>query len=114
VKTVYVFPGSVSESILEYLAQAEVNLIGGSAPPASVQNRWVVSIQADLLDGVRDIWPDLASGNGGASIGTPLVLKDVNPNLLSPGRQRLVEETLANLVEGYIGTGVELSDNGSQ
>jgi hypothetical protein len=37
----------------------------------------------------------------------PLALQHVNPQLVSPGRQRLVEEMLAELRAGYIDTGVD-------
>ena len=37
---------------------------------------------------------------------TPIVITDRNETLFSTGRQRLVDETLAELQAGYIGTGV--------
>ena len=105
VETVYVFPGAGDERLLEYLAEAGVKLIGGITPPASVQSQWVASVQADGLAAVREVWPDLLNGKGGASLELPLAITDVNAENFSPGRQLLVEETQANLVEGFIDTG---------
>lgn len=106
VKTVYVASGAADEFLLEYLGKSGAVLIGGAAPPDAVQGQWIASIQADLLAGVEAIWPQLVAGQGGHSQEAPLLLTDRNENLFSPGRQRLVDEFLADLIGGYIDTGV--------
>jgi hypothetical protein len=107
VKTVYVYPGTGDDSLLQYLAQAGVNLIGGAAYPPEVQNQWVASIAIDMGAAIRQAWPGLLQGQGGMSLEAPLVLVDWNEALFSPGRQRLVERLLADLVAGYIDTFVD-------
>lgn len=107
VKTIYVYPGTGDASLLEYLAEANINLIGGITPPTGLQNQWVASIQADWPAAIRDIWPEVLAGNGGATLDLPLAIGSLNEDLFSPGRQRLVEETRANLLAGFVDTGVE-------
>jgi len=110
VQTVYLAPQVSDPTLLEYLAQAGVNLIGSTPPPESVKERWIATIQTDLLAGVERLWPDLVSGQGGITLPAPIVITDRNEALFSPGRQRIVDETLADLQAGYIATGVGQSE----
>lgn len=106
VETVYLSPGAWDASLAEYLSEAGLNLIGSEPPPDPLRSRWIASIQVDQAEALRRVWPELISGNGGHTLDTPLVLTDVNPELLSEGRQQLVERMLADLLSGYIDTGV--------
>jgi hypothetical protein len=47
------------------------------------------------------------AGQAGVSHTAPIIISHVNPDLFSPGRQRLVEATLADLSAGFIDTGSE-------
>jgi hypothetical protein len=106
VQTVYVFPGAGDQALLEYLAQNGVNLIGGETPPESVKPHWIATIQSDWLAGVEEAWKGLlADQPPEAPIGA-LSITDRNDALFSPGRQRLVEQTLSELLAGYIDPGV--------
>lgn len=107
VQTVYVYPGAGGQALLDELAQAGINIIGGATPPAGVKERWVATVSIDLLAALDQIWPDLVSGEGGINLDVPLYLADQNEALFSPGRQRLVEKMLADLLAGYIDTGVD-------
>jgi len=106
VQTVYLAPGAGDPALLEYLAQANLNLIGSAPPAETLKDHWVATIQTDLLAGLEQLWPDLVNGQGGGNLPTPIVITDRNETLFSTGRQRLVDDTLADLQAGYIGTGV--------
>jgi len=108
VKTIYVFPGIGDKTLLEYLAQAGVNLIGSGLPGESLRAHWVTSIQVDEASAVRQIWPRLINGEKGIQLSVPLALADKNTALFSLGRQHLVEKMLAELLAGYIDTGVNM------
>jgi hypothetical protein len=108
VQTVYVFPGAGDDSLLEYLAQAGVDLIGSGTAPQNLRSNWVASIRVDEAGAIRQIWPRLMSGEKGIEISAPLVLADQNLALFSAGRQHLVEKMLADLLTGFIDTGVNL------
>jgi hypothetical protein len=106
VNTAYIPPGVGDESLLEYLAEAEVNIISSTSPPPGFKDRWIAIISADYPSVIRSAWPDLMDGQGGAVLPAPLTFSDPNYNLFSPGRQHLVEKMLADLTAGYIDTGV--------
>lgn len=107
VTTVYVHPGVGEATMLAYLAQQGIRLIGGGDPAPELAGHWVASLHGDLGAAVRQLWPDLISGKGGLSLDLPLAITHMDPALLSLGRQRLVENLLAELSGDYIDTGVD-------
>jgi hypothetical protein len=107
VETVYVFPGAGNEVLLDYLAQAGITIIGGTAPPEGVQSQWAATVQVDVVDALKLYWPDLIEGEGGVNVGAPLSITNRNEDLFSPGRQRLVEQMQADLMAGYVDTMVD-------
>jgi hypothetical protein len=109
VQTVFVAPGAGDEGLLNYLAEAGVNIIGSAPPPDQVRSRWVASIQADWAAALRAAWPQLIRGQGNMELESALQLTDRNENLFSPGRQLYVERMLEDLLAGYIDTGIDPS-----
>ena len=107
VGTVYLAPGLTDPALIEGLAAAGVNIIGSAKPPQNVAANWVATIGTDLISPLREIWPQLVEGQGGITSTPQLQITDRNPDLFSPGRQRLVDEMLLELQDGYIGTGVD-------
>lgn len=107
VQTVFVAPGVGEEGMVTTLAQAGINLIGVEPPPAAIRDQWVASIHPSYPDSLRAIWPNLMAGQSAANLPAKLEISDVNPELLSPGRQQLVQSFLADLAGGFIDTGVD-------
>ncbi len=107
VKTAYVFPGSGDEAVLRHLAEAGVHLIGGSSPPNDLRDQWVATIRPEVLPIVRTLWSDLLQGKGGASLPVTFEISDINPDLLSPGRENLARQFLQDLMSGFVDTGVD-------
>ena len=107
VKTVYVYPFSGQISLLELLAQAGINVIGSSQPQPSYQQQWIAAIELNLLNAVRDVIPRLLNGEQAIEMQVPIVISNQNQSLFSPGRQRVVDKTLADLLAGFIDTGVD-------
>jgi hypothetical protein len=106
VKVAYVYPEVATSELLSYMSLYDMLLIGQSLPGEDLRSRWIASIQPDILSAIKNIFPDLVAGQGGKIIPTPLFLTDVNPDLLSEGKQRLVQEVLNGLQNGTIGTGL--------
>jgi hypothetical protein len=98
----YVSPQSSAPDLIDYLVQKGEVLIGGTTPPEQARSRWAATVGIDVLAALRDLWPDLATGQGGKSVDAEVVIEDINEEFYSPGRQRLVEETLQSLEAGYI------------
>ncbi len=107
VETVFVDPALVEEQLLDDLTQAGLNYILVGLPPADYRATWVASLgYGDALGAVEQVWPGLLRGEGGVNLSLPLGIMDWNPDLLSPGRKRLAEEMLQELLAGLIDTGV--------
>lgn len=105
VKTVYIYPEAGNESLRSYLAEKGVKLIGSEAPPAGLEGSWVASLRPDPLPAVLESVPALLSGESSLNVPVALQISDINPDLFSPGRQRLAKEIMADLLGGYIATG---------
>ena len=104
VRVAYVYPEIATPDLLSYMAQSGLLLISQTLPGEDVRLNWVASIQPDLISALQRIFPDLAAGRGGQVAPTPLFLNDVNPDLLSDAKMRLVQEVLDGLQNGTIGT----------
>ncbi len=104
VNTIYVYPDLAVKSLMDYLGTTGVDLIGLSTPKPA-PGGWVMTIRSDEIKAIQNAWPDLVAGKGGESVPSPLGIWDINPTNLSPGRQRLVQQTLDDLTAGRISTG---------
>jgi hypothetical protein len=104
--TVFVPPDVATIDLLEYMAQNGLLLIGEEMPVPDLQANWVASLKPELIPAIQRIFPDLLAGRGGQTLAVPITLADVNTDLLSEGKLRLVQQTLDDLQAGYIGTGV--------
>jgi hypothetical protein len=104
VGTIYLHPDIVTTDVETYIGTTGVYMIG-TVTPEQRPAGWVMTIQPDIIKAIQNAWPGLVSGQGGVTVQSPLGLSDIDPTLLSPGRQRLVEQTLNDLQAGLISTG---------
>jgi len=108
VETVFVYPSVADEQLLSDLAGAGINLIVAGPPADTWREHWVASLGSqDAMQSLPGLWAKLLVGKGGEEVRLPLGFTGTNPDLLSPGRQRLVEAMLADLLAGFIDTGVD-------
>jgi hypothetical protein len=106
VQTIYLYPDIATPDLMTYIGTTGVSMIG-TVTPAQRPAGWVMTIKPDVIQAIKNAWPGLSSGQGGIVVQSPLGLADVDPSLLSPGKQRLVEQTLNDLQAGLISTGVQ-------
>ncbi len=104
VRTIYLYPDIATPDLINYLGTAGINMIGTVSPEQRPAG-WVMTIQPDVIKAIQNAWPGLIGGQGGVTVQSPLGLGDIDPSLLSPGKQRLVEQTLNDLQAGLISTG---------
>ena len=104
VGTIYLHPDIVTTDVETYIGTTGVYMIG-TVTPEQRPAGWVMTVQPDIIKAIQNAWPGLVSGQGGVTVQSPLGLSDIDPTLLSPGRQRLVEQTLNDLQAGLINTG---------
>jgi len=91
---------------LSYMSQNDLLIIGQALPDETLRPSWIASIQPDAITALKNIFPDLVAGKGGQVVPTPLILSDVNTDLLGAGKLRLAQAVLDGLQNGTIGTGV--------
>lgn len=102
----YVFPTIATPDLLDTMAGLGLNIIGQTRTSDALAANWVVSIQPEVIPAIQAIWPDLLSGKGGQNVSMPLFLADVNPDLLSQGKLKDVQQILDRLQRGEISTSV--------
>ena len=105
VGTIYLYPDIAIPDLSTYIGTTGVSMIGTVSPEQQPAG-WMMTIQPDIIKAIQNAWPDLAGGKGGVTVQSPLGLSDIDPSLLSPGKQRLVEQVLNDLQAGLINTGV--------
>jgi hypothetical protein len=102
VDALYIYPSLSDEEFLNYVGTTGVLIIGASRPGATRPGGWVMTIQPDSVKAIQLAWPGLVAGQGGQSVQSPIGLVDVDPSILTPGRERLARETLDALLAGRI------------
>ncbi len=104
VGTIFLHPDIATADLETYIGTTGVYMIG-TVTPEEQPAGWVMTIQPDVIQAIQNAWPGLVSGQGGVTVQSPLGLADIDETLLSPGKQRLVEQTLNDLQAGLISTG---------
>ena len=104
---IYIAPSVADEDMINSLASRGVLLIGETAPPERARDNWIATIQPNWLSAIQAAWPQLVAGEGGFSQPSPLSLTNINAALLTPGKERLAQETLERLAKGEIATSVQ-------
>jgi hypothetical protein len=105
VDTIYVYPDIAVKQLMDSLGTTGVQVMGNTLPDPKPSG-WVMTIRPDETKAIQNAWPSLMAGKGGLVVKSPLGIADVNPTLLTPGRQRLVQQVLDDLISGRISTGV--------
>ena len=101
VRTIYLYPDIYTEDLANYIGTTGTYVIGTISPEQRPAG-WVMTIQPDVIKAIQNAWPQLISGQGGVTVQSPLGLSDIDPSILTPGKQRLVEKTLNDLQAGLI------------
>jgi len=102
VRTIYLHPDIATSDLATYIGTTGASMIGTTTPEQRPAG-WVMTIQPDVIKAIQNAWPSLINGQGGVTVQSPLGLGDIDPSLLSLGKQRLVEQTLSDLQAGFIG-----------
>lgn len=102
-QTVYVDPSISSPDLLKLLADQQLLLVGGQSPSQDLRSQWVATVSSDLLAPLTALWPSLVAGNGGKSMAAALLVSDINPDYLTPGKQRLMQDVITGLQTGALG-----------
>lgn len=101
VTTIYLHPDVITPDLITYIGTTGTSMIG-TVSPEQRPGGWVMTIQPDVIKAIQNAWPALVNGQGGVTVQSPLGLGDIEPSLLSPGKQRDVERILSDLQAGLI------------
>lgn len=101
-KTAYIYPGIANPEMMAYLAQNGVKLIGSQPPQESFRSEWVATVTSDYSSGLLNIWQGINTGATGFSVPVNLKLSDIDPNLITDGKIRLINEVITTLTSGAI------------
>lgn len=101
VQTLFLYPDIATADLETYIGTTGALMIG-TQTPASLPAGWVMTIQPDVVKAIQNAWPQLVAGKGGQTVQSPLGLSDIDSSLLSPGKQRLVQQTLDDLQAGLV------------
>ena len=101
VSTIYLHPDIATTDLITYIGTTGTFMIGTRTPEQQPAG-WVMTIQPDVIKAIQNAWPSLINGQGGITVQSPLGLADIDPSLLTPGKQRLVDQTLSELQAGLI------------
>ena len=104
VGTIFLHSDIATTDLETYIGTTGVYMIG-TVSPEQLPAGWVMTIQPDVIKAIQNAWSGLVSGQGGVTVQSPLGLADIDETILTPGKQRLVEQTLNDLQAGLISTG---------
>jgi hypothetical protein len=100
-RTLFIHPAIQTQDLVDYVGTTGISMIGMVTPEQRPAG-WIMTIQPDTIRAIQAAWSQLLAGQGGITVQSPLGLSDIDPGLLSPGKQRLVQKTLDDLQAGLI------------
>ena len=98
---IYTYPDIATPELLAYIGSSGAVQVG-SAPQGGIPLYWAASLSPDTIGAIQTAWPNLVAGQGGQAVQSPLTLTDVDPNLLSQGKQAQAEQVLEDLITGRV------------
>jgi hypothetical protein len=101
VRTIFIHPDIYTQDLVDYIGTTGTFMIGTTSPE-QIPAGWIMTIQPDTIQAIRSAWSSLVAGQGGLTVQSPLGLSDIDPGILSPGKQQDVQETLDKLQKGLI------------
>ncbi|HSM70962.1 MAG TPA: hypothetical protein VK851_05415 [Anaerolineales bacterium] len=101
VGTIFIHPDIHTQDLVDYIGTTGTYMIGTTSPER-IPAGWIMTIQPDTIQAIQAAWGSLMAGDGGLTVQSPLGLSDVDPILLSPGKQQDVQEVLDKLQQGLI------------
>ena len=108
VNTYYIVPGVGTQLMYRMLVAYDKNIIGpGSDYQEEYKENWVLSLEYDLIAAFEEFWPQFMEAEGGLEHIPPLLLTDINYDLLSEGKVMMVEKILEEVSAGFIKTSYE-------
>lgn len=103
-EAVYLDAEAATPEVLDVFAAAEVTVLSTIQPPADSSAYWGATISANSSEVLQTALENALAGQGGQTYSASIVLTNVNPDLVSPAKQDLFNQTAALVAAGKIGT----------
>jgi len=100
IETLFIHPQISSDELLNQLAGQNYVFVGLQSPPDALKAQWAATVKMDTLSALRLAWPQ--GDAPGAVFTAPLVLQDINSEILTEGKQKLLNQVLQDLQNGLI------------
>jgi len=107
VDTIFLSPELSAAASAEMLEGPGLSYIGGESPGDDLGEKWIATVRAAPELAIAEIWDRVRAGERGGTVPMPVIIEDINPDRLTPGREAWVKEILQDLIDGYIDTGVD-------
>ena len=107
VDTIFLSPGLSPKTSAEILEDPGLSYIGSESPGEDLGGKWIATVRAAPELAITEIWDRIMMGESGGTLSMPIIIEDINPERLTPGREAWVLEILQDLMDGYIDTGVD-------
>lgn len=105
VNTYYIVPGVGTPQIYRKLISHDKLIIGsGFDYKEEYQDYWVASLEYDLVAALEEFWPRFLESETGLLELPPLLITDVNHDLLGEGKLNLALKILEEVQAGFIKT----------
>lgn len=104
VNVMFVDAPAATPEILSTAISMQAVLVGLTSPPAGTEANWAATLTSDATGALEQLLVEVMEGAGGKNIVVPVTLVNVNPDLVSPGRQDLFNQVAAMVAAGEIGT----------
>jgi len=102
-RAVFVSEAASSQELFTFLAEINMIVVGEQKPAGIEGLRWAGTIRQDSLAVFEENWTKFVSRNYVSNIiPVPIEVVDVNEDLLSTGRIRLIEETIDAVADGWV------------
>lgn len=101
-ESLYFSKEAQSPELLQSLVSQNILFLGATFPGEEYRNRWAATVSSDTLDAVVKAMPDILAGQGGKVIQSGITLSDINEAYITPGKQRLIDQTNEQLSKGWI------------
>jgi len=103
----YLSADAARQEVFDYVqgktqAGKTVLLLGEQTPPDALRPQWAATVRYDISPVLSQIWPDITANKSGGVLEAPLVVEEVNSDLLGEGRMRLINELIENVKTGAV------------
>ncbi len=110
VETVFIYANDIHQAAMEQFHKQNVKLIGNHYPSIGTDEQWAATLRFAPEIALEENWDEIVYGESNISIPLMTILDNVNPTLVSQGRENWVQYMLDDLIASFIDTGVVISD----